>query len=256
MTVPSWASLVRAPNPGPMTLDGTNSWVLRAPGSDSCVVVDPGPLLEPHLLEVAGYGPVAAVLVTHAHPDHVEGLERFRQLAGSPPVFGAESIGTWSYAGLSLQIIATPGHTVDSICVVAAPDRPIPADGGSAAWSPAASAVLTGDTVVGRGTTMVAWPDGSLGGYLDSLVLLGDLGPMAALTGHGPPLPDVSAAARSYLAHRRDRLEQVRQAVRAGARGPRQVLQAVYAEVPRELWFAAEQSVRAQLAYLVERGEA
>lgn len=229
--LPSWARLVRAPNPGPMTLDGTNTWVLRAPGADSCIVVDPGPLDEGHLTAVAAHGPVDVVLTTHGHRDHVEGLDRFLAITGAT-VAGADL----RRAGLDVTVLPTPGHTRDSVCFLVE-------HGGE-------RAVLTGDTILGRGTTVVAWPDGDLGDYLTSLETLSTYDGLATLPGHGPALADCGAAARFYLAHRRARLDQVRQAVEDGARTAPEVVAAVYADVDRSLWPAAERSVRAQLAYL------
>ena len=110
--------------------------------------------------------------------------------------------------------------------------------------------VLSGDTILGRGTTVVAYPDGHLGDYLVSLKRLEGFGGIPVLPGHGPALADCGAAARAYLDHREARLEQVRQAVADGATTARGVVERVYAEVDRALWPAAEASVRAQLAYL------
>jgi glyoxylase-like metal-dependent hydrolase (beta-lactamase superfamily II) len=237
--LPPWATLVRAPNPGPMTLDGTNTWVLRAEPSAPALVIDPGPLHEGHLAAVAALAPVAAVVLTHGHIDHVEGVRRLVELLGGPPVVGpGEARGT-AVDGLTLEAVPTPGHTRDSVSFVARVGR----DG----------AVLTGDTILGRGTTVVAWPDGVLGQYLESLRTLGGLGPLPVLPGHGPALADCSAAARFYLEHRLARLEQVAQARAAGAGTAAEVVAVVYADVDRVLWPAAELSVRAQLAYLNHR---
>ena len=244
--VTATAGVVLAPNPGPMTLDGTNTWVLRDPSSESCVVVDPGPLTEHHLSEVASYGPVDVVLLTHGHLDHSEGARRFAELTGAPvraldPAMrlGDEGLAEGDVvaaAGLELRVLTTPGHTSDSLSFVLV------------------DAVLTGDTVLGRGTTVVAHPDGVLADYLASLRRLRELGDVTVLPGHGPELPSAGTAAEQYLAHREARLEQVRSAVAAGAQTPEQVVEAVYADVDRALWPAATLSVRAQLAYLRSAG--
>jgi glyoxylase-like metal-dependent hydrolase (beta-lactamase superfamily II) len=245
------AAVVLAPNPGPMTLDGTNTWVLRAPGSPGCVVVDPGPLHEEHLAAVAGCGPVEVVLLTHGHADHSEGAARLAELTGAPvraldPALRSPSRGrderlgegdVVAAAGLELRVLHTPGHTSDSLSFeLTGEEQP--------------RAVLTGDTVLGRGTTVVAHPDGVLADYLASLRRLQDLGDATVLPGHGSELPSAGEAAAHYLAHREQRLEQVRAAVASGATDARAVVEVVYADVDRALWDAAELSVRAQLAYL------
>jgi glyoxylase-like metal-dependent hydrolase (beta-lactamase superfamily II) len=240
--VTSWAGVVLAPNPGPMTLEGTNTWVLRAPGSESCVVVDPGPLDEQHLQAVAAQGPVDVVLLTHGHHDHSGGARRLAELTGAAvrALDPAHRLGDEGLAagdvvvggGLEVQVLGTPGHSSDSLSF-ALPD-----------------AVLTGDTILGRGTTVVAHPDGVLAHYLESLLRLRDLGQVTVLPGHGPELPSAGAAAQHYLDHRAQRLEQVRAAVEAGATTAREVVEVVYADVDRGLWRAAEMSVRAQLDYL------
>jgi glyoxylase-like metal-dependent hydrolase (beta-lactamase superfamily II) len=248
--VTATASVLLAENPSPMTLDGTNSWLLRAPGSEECVVVDPGPDDERHLARLVDHGPVALVLLTHGHPDHAEGARRFGELVGAPvraldPALrlGTEGLGDGQVvaaAGLEIRVLATPGHTADSMSFLVGHDE---------------QAVLTGDTVLGRGTTVVAHPEGRLVDYLESLRRLADLPPgTAVLPGHGPELPDAGTAARGYLAHREQRLAQVRDAL--GRLGPdataRQVVEVVYADVDRALWPAAELSVRAQVEFLRE----
>jgi glyoxylase-like metal-dependent hydrolase (beta-lactamase superfamily II) len=244
------ASVLLAENPSPMTLDGTNTWVLRAPDEQACVVVDPGEEDEEHLRRVAAHGPVAVVLLTHRHPDHAAGARRFSELTGAPVraldpslVLGSEALGDGDVvaaAGVELRVVATPGHTSDSLSfLLDGPD--------------ADQAVLTGDTILGRGTTVIAHPDGALGPYLDSLRRLAALAAgTAVLPGHGPELPDAPAVATAYLAHREERLEQVRGAL--GQLGqdatPRQVVELVYADVDQVLWPAAELSVKAQLDHL------
>lgn len=252
------ASLVRAPNPGPMTLDGTNTWVLAEPGAKRAAVIDPGPLHEDHLRAVlavvAGRGcRVGAVLLTHGHPDHAEGAARFAELAGGVSVraldpahrLGSEGLSDGEVVdldGLELRVVGTPGHTSDSLSFVLPADR----------------AVLTGDTVLGRGTTVVAWPDGRLADYFDSLQRLRGLAASGSvetvLPGHGPVLDGTALAAIDhYLTHRRERLAQVEAAVAAGDRTPTEIVRRVYADVDPVLWPAAELSVRAQLEYLRTR---
>lgn len=248
---------VLAPNPSVMTLDGTNTWILSEPDSDLAVVIDPGPLHEDHLRAVVGTAEqagkrVALTLLTHGHPDHAEGAARFAALTGTdvraldPAMrLGDEGLAAGDVidtGGLELRVVPTPGHTADSLCFHLPADR----------------AVLTGDTVLGRGTTVVAHPDGRLGDYLDSLRRLRSLtvddGVHTVLPGHGPVLEDAQGAVEFYLAHRAHRLAQVETAVEDGYVTPAQVVAHVYADVDRALWPAAELSVRAQLDYLVEHG--
>jgi glyoxylase-like metal-dependent hydrolase (beta-lactamase superfamily II) len=236
-----------APNPGPMTLDGTNTWVLREPGDDRCVVVDPGPLDDGHLRRIADHGPVAAILLTHGHFDHAEGAPRLHELTGAPVVARDPSLcvdadplqddDRRDVAGVEWLTVLTPGHSSDSVCLLLRGDR----------------ALLTGDTVLGRGTTVVAHPDGRLADYLDSLRRLRDLAQTdldLLLPGHGPVLDAPLSVLDYYLAHRDERLAQVRAAVEGGARTASDVVQVVYADVDPVLWPAAEKSVRAQLDYL------
>jgi len=247
--VTSRATCVLAPNPGAMTLEGTNTWVLMEPGSARCVVVDPGPLDERHLQRVlavvAGRGArVALTLLTHGHADHAESSSRFGDLTGAPvralgpghdDLAGGDRL---TVDGLELAVVATPGHTGDSLSFLVA----------------AENALLTGDTILGRGTAMVAWPDGELEAYLTSLhqieAMTGTREVTQILPGHGPTLPDAAAVVRYYLEHRSERLEHVRAAVDLDGADPDAVLETVYADVPRSLWPAARLSVQAQLEYL------
>jgi glyoxylase-like metal-dependent hydrolase (beta-lactamase superfamily II) len=250
------ARCVLAPNPSPMTLDGTNTWVLLEPGATDAVVVDPGPDDEGHLHAVLALvgalgARVALTLLTHGHLDHSAGARRFSDLTNAPvqaldPLqrIGSQGLShgdVVTVGGLEVEVVATPGHTSDSLSFLIAAD----------------AAVLTGDTVLGRGTTVVAHPDGRLDDYLESLQRLGSLAQTGTvetvLPGHGPALADASAAIEGYVAHRRQRLEQVREALAAGATTPRAVVETVYADVDRALWPADELSVRAQLDYLTDR---
>ncbi|MCW2769367.1 MAG: fold metallo-hydrolase [Aeromicrobium sp.] len=243
------ATTVLAENPGIMTLDGTNTWILREPGATRSVVVDPGPDDERHIQAVlAAAGEVGLVLFTHRHFDHTEALGRIVELTGAPtrstdpeftrdaePLVDGETIVV---DGLSIEVLATPGHTTDSTCFLVGAERTL----------------LSGDTILGRGTTVIAHPDGVLGPYLDSLAHIRELIEEGLveriLPGHGPVITEPGAVVDFYLEHRAERLDQVRTAVEAGASTPREVVQVVYADVDESLWGAAELSVAAQLDFL------
>ena len=245
---------VLAPNPSPMTLDGTNTYVLATADGAPAVVVDPGPddaahrarveqVLRDHDLDVA------AVVATHHHPDHAEAARGWASAwgvsvaAARPDVAGPTgrvlAAGDELVAGdLRLEVVATPGHTADSISL-RLPTR----------------AVCTGDHVLGRGTTVVAHPDGTLSGYLDSLRRLLDLGPAALLPGHGPAMhEDPAAVLRFHLEHRAFRLQQVLAVLAAGPRTAEQVVEIVYADHDRAVWPAAVASTLAAFEHLEEVG--
>ena len=251
------ARCLLAPNPSPMTLDGTNTWLISEPGASTAVVVDPGPDEQSHLrriysaAEQAGLR-VAMIVLTHGHFDHSAGARNLAELTGAPvrAVDKAHRLGSEglppgsviSEGGCEIEVIATPGHTIDSVCLYLRADQ----------------AVLTGDTVLGRGTTVIAG-DGNLSDYLGSLDRLHALADSAELRallpGHGPVLSDPLAVLDYYRTHRAERLNEISAAVAAGDRTRSEIVARVYADVDRKLWPAAELSVRAQLEYLADRGE-
>ena len=213
-----------------MTLDGTNTWVLVAPGGDRRRRRRPRPARRgspgpgaPGRARRGGPGS-SEVLLTHGHLDHSEGaaLRRAGRAAGPAAAWRCGpstrrtgwvrrvwARATWCRAGdLVLRVVGTPGHTSDSLSFL------LPAEG----------AVLTGDTVLGRGSTVVAHPDGRLAAYLESLDRLRDLAEGGAVTsilpGHGPVLPDAMAAIEAYQEHRAERLDQVRGGPRRRSRDP------------------------------------
>jgi glyoxylase-like metal-dependent hydrolase (beta-lactamase superfamily II) len=251
--VTSAVSRLLAPNPGPMTLDGTNTYLLRGAPDGAAVVIDPGPADEWHLSRIAEQGPIELVVLTHHHPDHAEGADRLRSLTGAPvAAFEADLCqgsptlqdgDVHDEGGLQWQVLHTPGHSADSVCLVLPGER----------------AVLTGDTVLGRGTTVVAHPDGRLGDYLQSLRQLRtvcDGKVETVLPGHGPIGRNSLQMLDFYLRHRQERLDQVAMALdELGATAtPMEIVRHVYADVDPAVWPAAELSVRAQLDYLAAAG--
>jgi glyoxylase-like metal-dependent hydrolase (beta-lactamase superfamily II) len=250
-----YVRLIQAPNPGPMTLDGTNTWVIADQG-EGALVVDPGPAIVDHIEAImAASGPrLVMIALTHRHLDHSESAAALAERAGcgvraADPQFrlgpaGLDGGDLLRLGALTLQVFETPGHTSDSrSLLLSGPDRVV--------------RLITGDMVLGRGTTVITYPDGDLAAYFESLDLLERMvrsrNVTELLPGHGPIVTDPLPWLAFYRRHRHERLDQVRAALAAGDRTASEVVARVYAEVDRRLWPAAEQSVRAQLDYLRQR---
>jgi glyoxylase-like metal-dependent hydrolase (beta-lactamase superfamily II) len=245
---------VLAPNPSPMTLDGTNTYVIGVRGSGEVVLVDPGPDAATHRQRVDRViadldAEVRAIALTHHHIDHCEAAAGWAMDLGCPVLAptGELAIGApvlrdgerLPLADVEVSVIATPGHTRDHV-----------------AFRLGSGAVLTGDHVLGRGTSVVVHPDGDLEAYLDSLRRVYDLGPSALHPGHGPSLvEDPGAVLRYYAEHRRYRELQLRHALRGAPADRDELVGRLYADVDRRLWPAAAASLSALLAMLQSRGE-
>ncbi len=251
--VGAYACCVLAPNPSPWTLDGTNTWVVTGPDGGAAIVVDPGPADPAHATAIraaaaAADARIVGIVLTHGHVDHSESARGLGESWGVPVRaldpehrLGAEGLAAGQVlplAGGGLRVVSSPGHSWDSVSLLVEH----------------ADAVLTGDAVLGRGTSVVAWPDGDLAEYLDSLARLADVvaanGVRTLLPGHGPVLADPARVLTEYVDHRRARLAQVARIVADGISEPRAVVEIAYSDVPRAVWPAAELTVRAQLAYL------
>ncbi|MCW4467171.1 MBL fold metallo-hydrolase [Glutamicibacter sp. MNS18] len=247
--------LLRANNPSEMTLQGTNSYLVFDPaldepaGTSPVIVIDPGPELEDHLQALARFE-VCLVLATHRHADHTGGINRIHELTGAPvrallpahcrdaaPLLDGELIQA---AGTSLQVLHTPGHTSDSVCLLR---------------QGACTNLFTGDTVLGSGTTILEHPDGTLADYLASLRMLRAVPDTPLHPGHGPQHPGSHRLLDDYLAHREQRLGQVRGALArlgktAAQAAPAELLGQVYPDIDARLAAAATHSLQAQLHYL------
>lgn len=238
---------ITAPNPGPLTLDGTNTWLIA-----ETTVVDPGPEIAAHVEAVASVVPrLRTILITHRHADHAPAAIPLASRTGAsiiaPPgvlgdrdvsarVTGGETIDTGD--GL-LTVIATPGHTREHVCFLSS-------DGD----------LFTGDTILGSGTTAIFPPDGDMRLYLESLALLRRLEPKTIYPAHGPVRTDAVALIDEYIAHRLERERQIVAAIDEGAADVTAVRARVYPDLDPRLAAAAEVQITAHLIKLVEEGRA
>ena len=252
---------VIAPNPGPLTLDGTRTWVV---GTGSVALIDPGPELTEHLARlqtVVDGRTVDAILLTHAHSDHAGGAYAAAAKFGAPVMAGSDTLARTGLAGrvlregdtisiggsggegsdvdrISLQVVETPGHAADHISFLLLPDR----------W------LFTGDLVLGEGSSAVLHPDGRMSEYLASIRKLEALRPARLLPGHGPPVEKAGARLSEYRRHRLDRERQIQLAIESGSGTVSEIREAVYGPLDPGLHTAAEASVSAHLVHLRERG--
>ena len=232
--------LVRADNPGPFTLEGSNSWLV---GRDPCWVVDPGPDLGDHLDRLASgveaRGGAEGVVLTHGHGDHAAGVEGLLGRIGNVPVGAAEAGSVRLLDGERFgpfEVIATPGHAPDSLSFLA---------GG---------ALFTGDAVLGHGSVFIAPDEGAMTGYLDALERLLELEATVLCPGHGPVVLDPAAKLSEYLDHRLDREGRLLEALDDGLRTPDDLLDRVWSDAPSVLRPAALLTLTAHLDRLAEDG--
>jgi glyoxylase-like metal-dependent hydrolase (beta-lactamase superfamily II) len=247
-------TLVRAPNPSPMTLSGTNSYLLDC-GEDTALVIDPGPPLQRHvdaLLEAAAArnATIRHIVLTHGHPDHSAGTAKLAAMTGA--VIHAHAAcrvahdvdlpleGELSVNSLRLRTIDAPGHTFDHAIFYLASER----------------ALFTGDTILGEGTTVVAPPGGAMRPYMQTLARLADefAGARTIYGGHGPVVDDAPAKIAEYIAHRKMREEQIVAALGVGARTIPDLVRAIYSQQRVALWPAMARQVLAHLLALEEEG--
>jgi glyoxylase-like metal-dependent hydrolase (beta-lactamase superfamily II) len=226
-------ALVRADNPSPLTLTGTNTWIVGR------WVVDPGPALDAHLdaveAEVSGRGGAEGIAVTHDHADHVEGLDALRSRLGDVPVVSARTGAADGDVFGPLRVLALPGHSDDHLAFVAG------------------RAAFVGDAVLGEGSVFVS---ADLAGYLDGLRRLRELDLAVLCPGHGPPIWDVRGKLDAYLDHRLDRERRLLAALDRGLREEDELLDAAWDDAPPELRQFAAISLRAHLEKLRAEGRA
>jgi glyoxylase-like metal-dependent hydrolase (beta-lactamase superfamily II) len=226
-------ALIRADNPGPLTLTGTNTWVV------GLWVVDPGPAIDAHLdavaAEVTARGGAEGIAITHDHEDHVEGLDGLRARVGDVPVVSGRGGAAAADAAGPLRVVALPGHSDDHLAFVAG------------------RAAFCGDAVLGEGSVFVS---GELAGYLDGLRALRELDLAVLCPGHGVPIWDVRAKLDEYIAHRLDREQRLLDALARGLRSEDELLDAAWDDAPEPLRPFAAASLRAHLEKLRDEGRA
>jgi glyoxylase-like metal-dependent hydrolase (beta-lactamase superfamily II) len=204
--LPDGVMRVRAHNPSPMTLDGTNSYVAAG------WVVDPGPDDEAHLRAIldAAAGRIEGIILTHSHQDHAEGAERLAALAGGVAVCHP---GAGDEGG-PFEVVRSPGHSVDSVCLLHG------------------RVCFSGDTVLGEGSVFIPGDVGGLTGYLEALERLAGLDLEVICPGHGPVVWDPAERIAHYIAHRLERERKVLDAIEAGARTNEEILVSAWDDAP------------------------
>lgn len=219
---------IRADNPGPFTLEGTNSWLA---GREPTWLVDPGPALKEHidalLAEIDRRGGLGGIALTHSHADHSEAVGAILERHSDASVNGR--LGP-------LEVIATPGHARDHVAYMSG------------------DAAMTGDAVLGEGSVFVAPYPGALAAYLEGLERLRAREPAVLCPGHGPLVTDAAAKLEAYIAHRRERELRLVAALEAGKRGVDELLDEVWEDVPANLRFPAAITLEAHLDKLEQEG--
>jgi glyoxylase-like metal-dependent hydrolase (beta-lactamase superfamily II) len=218
-----------APNPGPLTLEGTNTYLY---GEGPCAVIDPGSEEEGHLEAIRGAaekrGGIGLVLLTHSHGDHAAGADRLGAEVVLPS--GGETHG-------GLRVLATPGHAADHVCFLSA-------DG----------VCFSGDLVLGLGSTIVPPGDNALAAFMGSLRLLQAEEIELIAPGHGPWVTDPAAKLAEYVEHREMRERRLLAALARGERSRATLLAEAWDDIPVELLPMAAMAMEAHLEKLEGEG--
>ncbi len=243
---------MRAPNPGPLTGTGTNTWLFGSQGE--VVVLDPGPASAEHLAAVSAaaqtMGVVVAIACTHHHPDHVEGAQELAQAVQAPlAVHHSRARGDdlslhdgdrLLVGGAGLTALHTPGHASDHLCF----------------FDPVGRTLFTGDHVLSGSTSLIQPPDGEMAAYLESLARVRGLGAARLLPGHGQPIAEPGPALRQLIEHRREREAQVLAQLSDEGIAAAELVPRLYRDYPQQVWELAAGTVLAHLIKLEAEGRA
>ncbi len=245
--VESRTALVRAPNPSPLTLSGTNSYIIDC-GNGEAICIDPGPPIESHVEALLAHCQrigciIRWIALTHGHPDHAPAATLLRERTNAR-IAAHEKCGvthdralrdgdTVGAGDIALQTVASPGHSADHLVF----------------YEPRERALFTGDTILGQGYVLVTPPDGDMRAYIQTLERLSrDFSETRTIFGgHGEPVREPAAKLQEYLEHRRTRERQILDALNGGGKTVSELVASIYAQTDRALWPAAAQQV---LAYL------
>lgn len=234
---------ITAPNPGAFTLDGTRTYLLG-----ETAVIDPGPAIDSHIDAIRSAMPrLETILITHRHGDHAPGAVPLQAMTGArilAPYGVLEEVDRRLHGGetlaiedVSIEVIATPGHTNEHVCFLTSEGD-----------------LFTGDTILGAGTTAIFPPDGHMADYLRSLHVLRERNPRRIHPAHGPTRDDAVALIDEYIAHRLERERQVLEAYASGARTTTEMRTIIYPALDERLHRAAEIQIEAHLIKLREEG--
>jgi len=252
--VESRIALVRAPNPSPMTLTGTNSYIIDC-GNGEAICIDPGPPIEPHVDALIAQCErvnckLSWIALTHGHPDHAPAAALLSKRTNARvAAYETSEIardrslrdGDAIVAGdITLQTTTAPGHSADHVVF----------------YEPREAALFTGDTVLGEGYVLITPPDGDMRAYMQTLARLSRefANARTIFGGHGEPVSDPAAKLQEYLEHRRIRERQILDALQNGDKTVSELVESSYAQTNRALWAAAAQQVLAYLDALEREG--
>lgn len=246
-------TMFTAPNPGPMTLEGTNTYVV---GRDMAYIIDPGPNISSYIEALAARlretaSSVAGILLTHGHPDHTPGAAGLSRILGGVPVWASAAMAgdiahvaavdhrfgarqRFQTDGDTLETLATPGHSRDHV----------------AFWLPKSRILFVGDTILGQGSSVIAPPDGDMALYMRTLAELQALAPEIIAPGHGPIITDSKCKISEYIAHRNDREQQILDVLQQGPAHLDDLVKRIYVDTDPRLLDFARASLEAQLIKL------